>query len=95
MLPLSAAWTCEKGLPLEARIPKLWDTTVFGTNGVFTNIVSSFLPQDGAKGTSFKCRVLRKCLLSHRQVRKARVWVEVEVRGHRPTLQGTMGVFTQ
>ena len=28
MLPLSAAWTHEMGLPLETGIPKFWETTV-------------------------------------------------------------------
>ena len=28
MLPLSAAWTHEEGLPLETRIPGFWDSTV-------------------------------------------------------------------
>ena len=28
MLPLSAAWTHEEGLPLETRIPGFWDNTV-------------------------------------------------------------------
>ena len=28
MLPLSAAWTHETGLPLEAGIPGFWDSTV-------------------------------------------------------------------
>ena len=45
MLPLSAAWTCEKGLPLEARIPELWDTTVSSTSGASTDTVCSFLPR--------------------------------------------------
>ena len=50
MLPLSAAWTCEKGFPSEARILELWDTTVSGTNRASTNIVYSFLPKDGPEG---------------------------------------------
>ena len=50
MLPLSAAWTCETGLPPEVGIPKLWDTTVLGTSGVSTDTVCSFLPQDGPEG---------------------------------------------
>ena len=28
MLPLSAAWTHETGLPLETEIPGFWDSTV-------------------------------------------------------------------
>ena len=28
MLPLSAAWTHEEGLPLETGIPGFWDSTV-------------------------------------------------------------------
>ena len=28
MLPLSAAWTHEKGLPPETGIPRIWDSTV-------------------------------------------------------------------
>ena len=28
MLPLSAAWTHEEGLPLETRIPGFWDSAV-------------------------------------------------------------------
>ena len=28
MLPLSAAWTHEEGLPLETGIPEFWDSTV-------------------------------------------------------------------
>ena len=28
MLPLSAAWTHEEGLPPEIGIPRLWDSTV-------------------------------------------------------------------
>ena len=28
MLPLSAAWTHEEGLPLETGIPRFWDSTV-------------------------------------------------------------------
>ena len=50
MLPLSATWTCEKGLLKEAGIPKLWDTTVLGTNGASIDTVCSFLPQDGPGG---------------------------------------------
>ena len=50
MLPLSAAWTCETGLLLEAGILKLWDTTVSGTSGASTDTVCSFLPQDGPEG---------------------------------------------
>ena len=50
MLPLSAAWTCEMGIPLETGILKLWDTTVSGTSGASTDTVCSFLPQDGLEG---------------------------------------------
>ena len=50
MLQLSAAWTCEKGLPLEARILELWDTTVSGTSRASIDTVCSFLPQDGPEG---------------------------------------------
>ena len=50
MLPLLAAWTCETGLPLEAGIPELWDTTVSGTSGASTDTVCFFLPQDGPEG---------------------------------------------
>ena len=50
MLPLSASWTREKGLPPEAGIPELWDTTVSGTNGASISTVCSFLPQDGPEG---------------------------------------------
>ena len=50
MLPLSAAWTCETGLPLEVGIPKLWDTTVSGTSRASIDTICSFLPQDGLEG---------------------------------------------
>ena len=50
MLPLSTTWTCEKGLPPEARIPKLWDTTISSSSREFTDTVCSFLPQDGSEG---------------------------------------------
>ena len=50
MLPLSTAWTCEKGFPLEAGIPKLWDTIVSGTSGVSIDPICSFLPHDGQNG---------------------------------------------
>ena len=90
MLPLSATWTCETRLPPEAGIPELWDTTVSGTSGVSTDTVCP----GWARGITFKRRVLCKCLLNHRQFREAKVWVEAEVSGHRPTLQGPKGVFT-
>ena len=41
------AWTYEAGLPLEARIPGLWDNTVPVISGTCTNTVCSFLPQCG------------------------------------------------
>ena len=50
MLPLSAVWICETGLPPVAGIPELWDTTVSGTNGASTDTVCLFLPQDGPEG---------------------------------------------
>ena len=50
MLPLSTTWTCEKGLPLEAGIPELWDTTVSRTSGASTDTVCSFIPQDRPEG---------------------------------------------
>ena len=46
------------------------------------------------KGTDISLRVLHKNLLHHRQVREARVWVEVRDRAHRSGLQGPRGVST-
>ena len=41
MLPLSSDWTNEKGLPLEIRIPRFWDSTVPVGNRTGEDIVRS------------------------------------------------------
>ena len=41
---------CETGLPSEAGIPGLWDTSVLVINGTCTDAICSFLPQCGPEG---------------------------------------------
>ena len=41
MLPLSAAWTHEKGMPLETGIPGFWDSTVPVSSGIGEDTVCS------------------------------------------------------
>ena len=47
VLPLPTVWTHEKGLPTEARIPGLWDTSVPFISGTYANTVCLSLPQHG------------------------------------------------
>ena len=47
-----------------------------------------------ARGTSISLRVLHKHLRQYRQVRGARLWVEVRDRAHRLGLRGPRGVST-
>ena len=44
VFPVPLAWTLETGLPLEAGIPELWDTTVPVISGACTDVVCSSLP---------------------------------------------------
>ena len=45
-----------------------------------------------ARGSSISPRVLHKPLLLHDQAGCTRAWVEVEVRAHKPRLQGRKGM---
>ena len=45
------------------------------------------------KGISFSHRVLRKHLRQHKQAKRARVWVEVRDKAHRPRLRGPRGFY--
>ena len=47
-----------------------------------------------ARETNISPRVPHKHRLFHKQARKARAWVEVGYKAHRPGLQGPKGVFT-
>ena len=42
MLPLSAAWTHEEGLPPETRIPRFWDSIVPVSSRTREDTVCSF-----------------------------------------------------
>ena len=53
---------------------------------------SFLLTPPWARGTSINLRVLHKPILLHNQTGWARAWVEVEVRAHKPGLQGPRGV---
>ena len=47
MFPLTSAWTYEAGLPAEAGIPRLWETSVLVISGTCTEAVCSLLPKHG------------------------------------------------
>ena len=47
MIPLSAAWTHEEGLPPETGIPGFWDSTV---------LVSSRVGEDMVRSSTARCR---------------------------------------
>ena len=94
MLLLPSAWTYEAGLPTEAWIPRVlgrrspsyqWDKC---RHSLFLHTPVWI------RGTSFSGRVLYKHLRQHRQVRGARLWIEVRDMAHRPGLRGPRGVST-
>ena len=49
MLFQPSTWTNEVGLPLKARIPRFWDSTVPVISGTSMDTVCSFSPQCGPK----------------------------------------------
>ena len=50
MFPFPSALTCKAGLPLEARIPRFWDSAVLVISRTGADTVCSFSPQCGPKG---------------------------------------------
>ena len=94
MLPLPTAWTHEKGLPKEARIPGLWDTSIPFINGTYTETFCLSLPLTWSRGTSISPMVQHRHQLFHKRAREASEWVEVWYMAHRPGLRGPKGVFT-
>ena len=94
MLPLSASWTHETGLPLETGIPGFWDSTV---------PVSSRTGEDTVHSSTARYRSERPVSVSRSYTgtphftsrpREARVWVEAEDEAHRQGHQGSRGVST-
>ena len=74
------------GLSSEARIPKLWDTSVPVINGTYTDTVCS-LPHHGPGET---VSVAGHCTEAYYFA--VRAGIEVEAKAHKPRLQGPRGV---